>query len=116
VTLAEKHADKKIIKTHSLIHKEVLCSRLLDFERVMSAVVSVVKFIRSRKLNHRLLRAFLEAVGTNYSDLLCHAEVRCMNRQWKGAATFCSTQGRNSSVLGKLSKKVPTASRREVEQ
>jgi hypothetical protein len=39
VTLVEKCADKKIIKTHSVIHQQVLCSKVLNFEHVMSVVV-----------------------------------------------------------------------------
>jgi hypothetical protein len=45
----------------------------------MSVVVSIVNFIRSRGLTHRLFRTFLEEVSANYSDLLCHTEVRWLS-------------------------------------
>jgi hypothetical protein len=50
VTLVGKYACKKIIKTHCIIHQQMLCSKVLNFEHVMSVVVSVVNFIRSRGL------------------------------------------------------------------
>jgi hypothetical protein len=65
VTLVEKCAGKKIIKTHCIIHQQVLCSTVLNFEHVMSVMVSIVNFIRSRVLTHRLCRAFLEEVSMN---------------------------------------------------
>jgi hypothetical protein len=79
VTLVEKYAGKKIIKTHCIIHQQVLCSKVLNFEHVISVVVSTVNFLRSRGLTHRLFRAFLEEFSANYSDLLCHTEVRWLS-------------------------------------
>jgi hypothetical protein len=76
VALVEKYVGKKIIKTHCIIHQKALCSIVLNFEHVMSVVVSIANFIRSRGLTHRLFRAFREGVSANYSDLLYHTEVR----------------------------------------
>jgi hypothetical protein len=78
VTLAQKYTGKKITKTHCVIHQQVLCSKVLNFEHVMSVVVSIVNCIRCRGLTHRLFRAFHE-VSANYSDLLCHTEVRWLS-------------------------------------
>jgi hypothetical protein len=75
----EKYAGKKIIKTHCVIHQQVVCSKVLHFEHVMSVVVSTVNCIRSRGLTHRLFRAFHEEVSANYSDLLCLTEARCLS-------------------------------------
>jgi hypothetical protein len=66
----EKYAGKKIIKTECIIRQQVLCSKVLNFEHVMSVAVSIVNFVRSRGLAHRLFRTILEEVSANCSDLL----------------------------------------------
>jgi hypothetical protein len=45
----------------------------------MSVVVSIVNFIHSRGLTHRLFRAFLKEVSVIYSDLLYHTEVHWLS-------------------------------------
>lgn len=80
VALLEKSSGRQIIKYHCVIHLQVLCSKVLQLEHVMSVVVSIVNYIRGRALKHRTFRAFLEEIDADYSDLLYHAEVRWLSR------------------------------------
>lgn len=42
---------------------------------VMDIVLSAVNFIRSRALNHRQFVSLLEAVDSEYGEILYHTEV-----------------------------------------
>jgi hypothetical protein len=74
------------LKAQCIIHQQVLCSKVLRFENVMSLLLSTVNFIHARGLTHALFRVFLEEVSANYSDLLCYAEVR-----WLSSGTVLQT-------------------------
>lgn len=65
---------------HCIIHQEALCSKLLGFENVMKVVVPTVNFIKSRGLNHRQFKQFLEEIESEYGDLLFYTEVRWLSR------------------------------------
>uniref|UniRef100_A0A674I7K9 SPIN-DOC-like zinc-finger domain-containing protein n=1 Tax=Terrapene triunguis TaxID=2587831 RepID=A0A674I7K9_9SAUR len=80
VTLLEEFIGREITKHHCIMHQQVLCSKVLKFEHVMSVVVSIVNYIRSRGLKHRTFRAFLEGVDTECNDLIYHTEVRWLSR------------------------------------
>ncbi|KAG6926376.1 GTF2I repeat domain containing 2 [Chelydra serpentina] len=80
VTLLEEFIGRQITKHHCIIHRQVLCSKVLKFEHVMSVVVSIVNYIRSRGLKHRTFRAFLEGVDAESSDLIYYTEVRWLSR------------------------------------
>jgi hypothetical protein len=80
VTLSEQFVGRQRTKHHCIIHLQVLCSKVLKSDYVMSAVVSLVNYLRSRGLKHRTLRAFLEEVDAECSDLLYHTEVRWLSR------------------------------------
>uniref|UniRef100_A0A674JUH9 SPIN-DOC-like zinc-finger domain-containing protein n=1 Tax=Terrapene triunguis TaxID=2587831 RepID=A0A674JUH9_9SAUR len=80
VTLLEEFIGRQITKHHCIIHQQVLCSKVLKFEHVMSVVVSIVNLIRSRGLKHRTFRAFLEGEDAECSDLIYHTEVRWLSR------------------------------------
>uniref|UniRef100_A0A8C0H5C3 SPIN-DOC-like zinc-finger domain-containing protein n=1 Tax=Chelonoidis abingdonii TaxID=106734 RepID=A0A8C0H5C3_CHEAB len=60
VSLLEEFIGRQITKHHCNIHQQVLCSKVLKFEHVMSVLVSIVNYIRSRGLKHRTFQAFLE--------------------------------------------------------
>jgi hypothetical protein len=62
VTLTEQFVGRQITKHHSIIHLQVLCSKVLKSDYVMSAVVSILNYLRSRGLKQRTFRAFLEEV------------------------------------------------------
>jgi hypothetical protein len=48
--LVEEFAGKSITKYHCIVHQQVLCSKVLNYDHVMSVVTSVVNYIRSRGL------------------------------------------------------------------
>ena len=65
---------------HCIIHQEALCGKRLDMNNVMIVVVKTVNFIRSRALNHRQFKSFLEAMESEYGELLYHTDVRWLSR------------------------------------
>lgn len=71
---------KELMQFHCIIHQEALCSKLLGFENVMKVVVPTVNFIKSRGLNHRQFKQFLEDIESEYGDLLFYTEVRWLSR------------------------------------
>ncbi|CAK1585602.1 unnamed protein product [Parnassius mnemosyne] len=82
VTLLKRHLQEKNINAedrmqfHCIIHKEALCSKKIEFQNFMKVVVSTVNFIKSRGLNHRQFKQFLDDIESEYGDLLYYTEVR----------------------------------------
>ena len=74
--LLQGHIGRKVITHHCIIHQQVLCSKVLEFDHVMSVVVSIVNFLRTRKLKHGLFKLFLEEVDAEYGDVVYHTDVR----------------------------------------
>ena len=46
----------------------------------MSALVSVVTYLRAHALKHRIFQTFLEEVDAEYKDLVCHTEARWLSK------------------------------------
>lgn len=86
VTLLKKHLQEKninaedLMQFHCIIHQEALCSKKIEFQNVMKVVVSTVNFIKSRGLNHRQFKQFLDDIESEYGDLLYYTEVRWLSR------------------------------------
>jgi hypothetical protein len=80
VALLEEFIGRQITKHRCIIHVQVLSSKVLKFEHVMSVVVSIVNYLPSTGLKHRTFRAFLEEVDAECSDLLYHTEGRWLSR------------------------------------
>ncbi|CAK1597490.1 unnamed protein product [Parnassius mnemosyne] len=86
VTLLKKHLQEKninaedLMKFHCIIHQEALCSKKIEFQNVIKVVVSTVNFIKSRGLNHRQFKQFLDDIESEYGDLLYYTEVRWLSR------------------------------------
>uniref|UniRef100_A0A669DFX6 SPIN-DOC-like zinc-finger domain-containing protein n=1 Tax=Oreochromis niloticus TaxID=8128 RepID=A0A669DFX6_ORENI len=76
----EEEGVKEAIALHCIIHQQVLCSKCLKFDNVMSIVVKCINQIRSRGLKHRRFRAFLEEMESEYGDVLYFTEVRWLSR------------------------------------
>nr|XP_022900894.1 general transcription factor II-I repeat domain-containing protein 2A-like [Onthophagus taurus] len=81
VTLLKKHLQEKninaedLMQFHCIIHQEALCSKKIEFQNVMKVVVSTVNFIKSRGLNHRQFKQFLDDIESEYGDLLYYTEL-----------------------------------------
>ena len=65
---------------HCLIHQESLCGQVLKLDNVMQFVFASVNFIRSKGLNHRQFRSFLQELEADYTDIPYHAEVRWLSK------------------------------------
>lgn len=64
---------------HCIIHQQALCVKHVDMSCVLKPVVSVVNFIRSRALNHRQFRSFLEEIESESVDLSYYTAVRWLS-------------------------------------
>lgn len=74
VSLVDVTAGKTLTKYHCIIHQQILCRKVSDYDHVMSVVVSVVNYIRARGLKTFCL--FLEEIeSANFEDLLYHIDV-----------------------------------------
>lgn len=76
----EEEGVEEAIALHCIIHQQVLCSKCLKFDNVMSMVVKCINQIRSRGLKHRRFRAFLEEMESEDGDVLDFTEVRWLSR------------------------------------
>lgn len=68
--------------THCIIHREALASRQLspELNEVLTAVVDVVNFIKTRPLKVRLFSALCEGMGADHTAVLFHSEARWLSR------------------------------------
>ena len=73
------HPLHKLHSFHCIIHQESLCKSRLDFKHVVDPVVQAVNVIRSRGLNHRQFRDFLQGIDSHFSDILYHTKVRWLS-------------------------------------
>ena len=69
----------KIHHTHCIIHQEVLCTKIIKMENVLSYIKKVINFIKSRGLNQRQFTAFLKESDSTYSSLSYYSEVRWLS-------------------------------------
>ena len=80
MTLLQEHIGRKIIINHCFIHWQILCSKVLKFDHVMLVVVSIVNYLPTRKLKHRLFKLFLEEADSEYGNVVYRADVRWLSR------------------------------------
>ena len=85
-----------------------MCSKVLGFGEVMKNVVSCVNYIRSRRLNHRQFKSFLQALNFDYPDVHYFCAVRWLSRAatlkrfWdlkEPIQTFMKSKGQDISFL-----------------
>ncbi|KAF2893812.1 hypothetical protein ILUMI_12362 [Ignelater luminosus] len=69
----ESKPQKEIIFLHCMIHQEVLCKRILQFEHIVTVVTQIVSFIRGNALDHQQFTSFLNEVECEDSDVSYHA-------------------------------------------
>uniref|UniRef100_H2ZD91 Uncharacterized protein n=1 Tax=Ciona savignyi TaxID=51511 RepID=H2ZD91_CIOSA len=99
---------ENVLVSHCIIHQENLCSKVLGFGEVMKNVVSCVNYIRSRGLNHRQFKSFLQALNSDYPDVNYFCAVRWLSRAavlkrfWdlkEAIHTFMESKGQDISYL-----------------
>uniref|UniRef100_A0A672FRL1 SPIN-DOC-like zinc-finger domain-containing protein n=1 Tax=Salarias fasciatus TaxID=181472 RepID=A0A672FRL1_SALFA len=81
--LSEKVANnggEELIKYHCIIHQEALAAQTLDMKHVMDIVVKTVNFLKSRGLNHRQFKTFLEQSEADFGDVIYFTAVRWLSR------------------------------------
>jgi hypothetical protein len=59
--------------------EEALCTKLTNFNRVMNMVTKAIKSIHSVSLKSRFFNALLAGTESEYSDLILHTKVHCLN-------------------------------------
>lgn len=74
--LAALGITNQFAAVHSILYQEAPCSKSLQMKGVTDILFSAVNFIRSRALNQRRFISLLEAVGSEYGEILYHTEVR----------------------------------------
>ena len=62
----------QFISYHCIIHQQVLCSKVVNYEHVMKVVVKMINSIRARALRHRLFKSLLDEVDAQYGDLVSY--------------------------------------------
>ena len=72
--------SKRVVVKHCIIHQENVCTKVLRFADVMKDVVTCVNYIRSRGLNHRQFKAFIEELDSDYPDVVYFSAVRWLSR------------------------------------
>ncbi|UYV81898.1 hypothetical protein LAZ67_21000070 [Cordylochernes scorpioides] len=77
--LSEISDGFNIHHTHCIIHQEVLCTKVIKMESVLTPIKKFINFIRSRGLNQRQLSLFLTELESEYSGLSYYTEVRWLS-------------------------------------
>ena len=80
MALLQEHIERKIIINHCITHRQVLCSKVLEFGHVMLVAVSIIYYLRTRKLNYRLFKSVFEEAGLEYGDVVYHTDLRWPSR------------------------------------
>ena len=80
VTKLKQKTSGNFVGFHCIIHQESLASKHLKMDHVMQPIIKIVNFIRSRGLNHRQFRQFLQDLDEKFSDVPYFTEVRWLSR------------------------------------
>src|SRR5215469_84174 len=77
-----KDVNPQTIVFHCLLHRQNLASKRLskDFDIVMQEVIKIVNFIKARSLNNRIFAQMCLEMGSEYTNLLYHSEVKWLSR------------------------------------
>ncbi len=77
-----KNTTPHVTVTHCILHRHALMTKTLpeNLNSAMTLVVRAVNFIRGRHLNQRLFQKFCEEVGSEFTVLLYHTQVRWLSR------------------------------------
>ncbi|UYV68693.1 K02A2.6-like, partial [Cordylochernes scorpioides] len=77
--LSEISDGSNIHHTHCIIHQEVLCTKVIKMENVLTPIKKFINFIRSRGLNQRQFSLFLTELESECSGLSYYTEVRWLS-------------------------------------
>jgi hypothetical protein len=80
VSLLKKFVGKDKTSHHCFIHQQVLCSKILQFNHVLSVVVNIVNYFRKNKTKHRIFKQFLKDCETEFGDVVYHTEIRWLSK------------------------------------
>ena len=77
-----KNVAPHVTVTHCILHRHALMMKTLpeNLNSAMTLVVRAVNFIRGQPLNQRLFQKFCEEVGSEFTVLLYHTQVRWLSR------------------------------------
>lgn len=70
----------KFLNYHCIIHQQVLCTEVMEFDHVMVPVFKIINSIQTKAKQHWSFKLFLEECSPEYGDLLLHTEVRWLSR------------------------------------
>ncbi|KAG6932310.1 zinc finger BED-type containing 5 [Chelydra serpentina] len=68
--------------THCCIHREALATQDMqaDLKQVLDEAVKIISFVKGHPLNARLFSQLCDEMGSDYTHLLFHTELRCLSR------------------------------------
>ncbi|KAJ0181964.1 hypothetical protein K1T71_002686 [Dendrolimus kikuchii] len=69
-----------LIALHCIIHQQNLSSKSIRLQNFMNVVVKTINFIRSRGLNHRQFKAFLDEISAEYNDVTYYCEIKRLSK------------------------------------
>lgn len=70
----------EVVPIHCIIHQQNLCAKSVSLQNVMEVVVKTTNTIRSKGLQHRQFKQFLEELDTEHGDIPYHCAVRWLSR------------------------------------
>ena len=80
ITLFKEFVDNEILSYPCLIDQQQLCAQKLNMKHLMTDFVEAVNFIRSRGLNYRKFKAFLDEVCSGYEYVVYFSKVRWLGK------------------------------------
>jgi hypothetical protein len=77
-----KEAAPDINWVHCFIHREALALKGMppEFKTVLDNAVKEVNFIKARPLNNRLFSVLCDEMGSEYTQLMLHSEIRWLSK------------------------------------
>ncbi|KOC65800.1 General transcription factor II-I repeat domain-containing protein 2A [Habropoda laboriosa] len=77
--LQELTIPQTIITVHCMLHRENLCAKCVQLERVMLVIVRTINFIRNHGLKQKQFKIFLQELDAEYDEMPYHTEVRWLS-------------------------------------